>query len=116
MSFIICPGRVLVAAAAKLHGIGSALGAANAAAAAPLTAIVSAGADEVSAAVAALFSAHAQDYRELSVEAAVFHDRFAQALTAGAGSYASAEASSADALDDAFALINTRPSCSSGAR
>ncbi|MXI82010.1 PE domain-containing protein, partial [Mycobacterium tuberculosis] len=52
----------------------------------------STGADEVSAAVADLFGAHAQAYQALSAQAALFHEQFVQALTAAAGRYASTEA------------------------
>ena len=88
----------LVSAASDLEGIRSALGAANAAAAAPTTGVLAAGADEVSAAIASLFSGHAQAYQTLSAQAATFHQQFVQALTAGANSYAGAEAANASPL------------------
>jgi hypothetical protein len=53
---------------------------------------LAAGADSVSAAIAALFDAHAQAYQILSAQAVAFHDQFVQVLNAGAGSYAAAEA------------------------
>jgi PE family len=49
----------------------------------------------VSAAIASLFSGHAQAYQALGAQAAAFHEQFVQALTAGAGSYVSAEAANA---------------------
>ncbi|BBX96002.1 PE family protein [Mycobacterium lacus] len=98
MSFVIVAPEVVAAAASDLEGIGAALGEANAAAAAALTQVVAAAADEVSAAIAALFSGHGQEYLTLSAQAAAFHDRFARALSAGAGWYASAEAANASAL------------------
>ncbi|AIH41177.1 PE family protein, partial [Mycobacterium tuberculosis] len=67
--------ELVAAAAADLAGIGSAIGAANAAAGAPTMALLAAGADEVSAAVAALFSGHAQTYQALSTQAAAFHQQ-----------------------------------------
>ncbi len=51
-------------------------------------ALLAAGADEVSAAVAAVFSSYAQQYQALSAAAAAFHDQFVRALAAGAGAYA----------------------------
>src|ERR1700677_3531075 len=45
-----------------------------------------------------LFNVHAQGYQALSAQAAAFHAEFVQALTAGAGSYASAEAANASPL------------------
>ncbi|ORW04531.1 hypothetical protein AWC15_03170 [Mycobacterium lacus] len=106
MSFVILTPETMAGTAAQLQGIGSALGTANAAAAARITTVVGAGADEVSAAVAALFSSYAQAYHGVSVEAALFHDRFVQALTAGAGSYAAAEAAAATPLQDLLGVIN----------
>ena len=92
MSFVIAAPEVLVAAASDLAGIGTTLSAANGAAAASTTRLLAAGADEVSAATASLFSSHAQDFHALGIQAAAFHDQFAQALNGGAGSYASTEA------------------------
>jgi hypothetical protein len=66
MSFVIAAPEALAAAASNLAGIESALSAANAAAGAHTTAVLAAGADEVSAAIAAVFSGHAQGYQALS--------------------------------------------------
>ena len=101
MSYFLAAPDMLATASTDLDGIGSALTAATAAAAAPTTAVAAAGADEVSTAVAALFSAHAQVQQELSAEAAVFHARFVQALTAAVDTYASAEAANAATLQSA---------------
>jgi PPE-repeat protein len=59
--------------------------------ASPGTGIVPAAADEVSAALAALFSAHAEMYQALSSQDAAFHEQLIQALNAGSGQYASTE-------------------------
>ena len=59
--------------------IGSSLNAANAAATARTTAVISAAEDEVSAAIAAQFSCHAQQFQALSGQAATFHPQFVQA-------------------------------------
>ncbi|ESK76748.1 PE family protein [Mycobacterium tuberculosis variant bovis] len=67
---------MLASAATDLAGIGSALSAANAAAAAPTTAMLAACADEVSAVVASLFARHAQAYQALSLQATAFHQQF----------------------------------------
>ncbi|ORV74455.1 PE-PGRS family protein, partial [Mycobacterium gastri] len=95
---MIAAPEAIAAAATDLAGIGSAIGAANAAAAANTEVVLVAGADEVSAAIAVLFGAHGQAYQALSAQAAAFHAQFVQALTAGAGSYASAEAASAASI------------------
>jgi len=97
MSMLVAP-EWLTAAAEEVAGLGSAIGAANAAAAAPTTGLLAAAEDEVSAAIAALLSAHGQGYQSFSSQAALFHDRFAQALTNASGAYAAAEAASAAPL------------------
>ena len=60
MSFVIAVPEAVAAAAGDLAGIGSALTAANAAAAAPTKGIVAAAEDEVSAAIAAFCGSHGQ--------------------------------------------------------
>src|SRR5690348_12875995 len=92
MAFVLVSPEALVAAAADMAGIGSSIGAANAAVVLPTTGVVSAAADEVSTAIAALFSQHATGYQELAVRAAAVHAEFVQALRAGAAAYAGAEA------------------------
>ncbi|TXB91439.1 PE family protein, partial [Mycobacterium tuberculosis] len=52
MSYVIAAPEALVAAATDLATLGSTIGAANAAAAGSTTALLTAGADEVSAAIA----------------------------------------------------------------
>ncbi|BBX96227.1 PE family protein [Mycobacterium lacus] len=95
MSFLSVVPDIVGAAAGKLEGIGSALNAANAAAATPTTGLAPMAADEVSAAVTAMFATHAQAYQALSAQAAAFHDQFTRALNAGAGAYVSADIANA---------------------
>jgi hypothetical protein len=78
--------------------IGSSLSETNAAATLPTTSLVAAAADEVSTAIASLFSGHAQQFQALSARAAAFHARFVQALTNASTSYAAAEASDTQTL------------------
>lgn len=110
MSFVIATPEMVAAAAADLANIGSTVSAANATAAAPTIGMLAAGADEVSAAIAALFGAHAQAYQKLSAQAAAFHNQFVQALNAGANTYASAEAANVSPLQtleqDLLGVIN----------
>ncbi len=80
-----------------LANIGSTLCTATSAAAAPTTAVLAAGADEVSAAVASLFSGHAQAYQALGAQATAFRQQFVYALTSAGGVYAAAEAANASA-------------------
>src|ERR1700709_387997 len=98
MSFVFATPELVAAAAANLATIGSAVNAANAIAAAPTIQVLAAGADEVSAAIAALFGQQALGYHSLSAQAEAFHAQFAQALTASAVSYGGAEAASAAVL------------------
>ncbi|EFD55359.1 PE family protein [Mycobacterium tuberculosis 02_1987] len=60
MSFVLVSPETVAAVATDLKRIGASLAHENASAAASTTAVVSAAADEVSTAVAALFSQHAQ--------------------------------------------------------
>ncbi|WP_131805942.1 PE family protein, partial [Mycobacterium alsense] len=73
MSFVIAGPDMIAAVASDLAGIESALGAAHAAAAASTTQVVAAGADEVSAAIAGLFSSQGRAFQALGAEAAGFH-------------------------------------------
>ncbi|WP_139836690.1 PE family protein, partial [Mycobacterium szulgai] len=123
MWLVIAAPEWMAAAAGDMAGIGSTIGAANGAAAANIEAVLAAGADEVSVAVATVFGAHAQAYRAVSAQAAVFHDQFVQALTAGAESYAAAEAASAasitspllNAINAPFLAATGRPLIGNGA-
>jgi len=92
MSYVIAAPEMMTAAAADLANIGSDVSAAHLAAAAPTVALVPAAADEVSKSIAHLFSQHGADYQTLAGRAATFHEDFVQNLTAGAHSYAGAEA------------------------
>jgi hypothetical protein len=98
MSLLVVAPELLQSAAANVESIGSALDAAHAAAAVPTTGIAAAGADEVSAAVTALFAGYGQEFQALSAQASAFHQQFVQALSAGAGSYLAAEAAAASPL------------------
>jgi hypothetical protein len=98
MSFVIAAPEMMTSAAADLATIGSNVSAAHTAAAAPTLAVMPAGADEVSASIAHLFSQHAQGYQALAGQAAAFHEEFVQNLTASAGSYAATEAANASLL------------------
>ncbi|WP_257698774.1 PE family protein, partial [Mycobacterium tuberculosis] len=97
MSLMVAP-ELVAAAAADLTGIGQAISAANAAAAGPTTQVLAAAGDEVSAAIAALFGTHAQEYQALSARVATFHEQFVRSLTAAGSAYATAEAANASPL------------------
>lgn len=97
MSYVIATPEMMATAAFDLARIGSQVSAASAVAAMPTTEVVAAGADEVSAGIAALFSAHAQEYQALSAQAAAFHDQFVHTLTAAARWYTATEIANAAA-------------------
>ena len=97
MSYVIAAPESVSAAATDLANIGSAISSANAAALAPTSDVLAAGADEVSAAVAGLFTAHAEAYQTLSAQAASFHQQFVQLMNAGSAQYAAREAANAAA-------------------
>src|ERR1700741_4013016 len=98
MSYVLVAPKMVADAAGNLTGIGSAISEANSAAAASTTQVLPVASDEVSRAISGLFGGYAQEYQALSAQAAGFHAQFVQALTAGAGSYASAEAANAAAF------------------
>src|SRR5271166_2435330 len=98
MSYVIAAREMMAAAAGDLATIGSDLSAAHTAAAAQTTGMLAAAEDEVSAAIAALFSAHGQGFQALGAQAAAFHAQFVQALKSSAGPSASVEAANLSAL------------------
>jgi hypothetical protein len=98
MTFLTAAPAMVAAAASDVAGIGSTLSAANAAAVVPTTALMPAAADEVSTAIASLFSSYAQAYHSLTAQAANFHQQFVQALNSAGNSYAAAEAVNASPL------------------
>lgn len=99
MSFVIAAPDLMAAAATNLATINSSLSEAHAVAASPTSALLPAAADEVSAGIAKLFAAHAEEYQGVAGEAAAFHERFVQQLSTGAIKYGSAEAGNAAAMD-----------------
>lgn len=97
MSFVTTQPEFLASAATSLRGVGSAMAANNAAAAAPTTGVIPAAADEVSALTAAQFAMHAQLYQAVSAQAAAIHEMFVNTLAVSADSYAVTEAANAAA-------------------
>ncbi len=97
MSFVSAQPAELTAAAENLQGIGSSLAAHNVAAAAPITSVLPAAADEVSALTAAQFATHAEMYQAISAQAAEIHEMFVNTLGTSARTYAGTEAANAAA-------------------
>lgn len=104
MSFVITAPDTLAAAAGDLQGIGSAIAAADGAAATPTTAVFPPAADAVSVRTAALFAAYGQQYQQIAARAEAFHAQLVQTLVGSSDSYAQAEASNAAATQLAPAL------------
>ncbi|SOJ53976.1 Triacylglycerol lipase [Mycobacterium simulans] len=98
MSYVVALPEMLSGAASDVASIGSQVATANQGVADATTGVLAAAEDEVSAAIAALFSAHGQGYQALSAQAAAFHERFVQALSGAGGAYAAAEAANAAPL------------------
>ncbi len=98
MSFMLVAPDMVGTAAADVAQIGSAVNVGNLAAAIPTTQVTAAAADEVSAAIAALFGAHAQEYQAAAAQASTYYEHFVGGLSAAVASYAGAEATIAQAL------------------
>src|SRR5262249_37914108 len=110
MTYVLVSPEIMGPVAASIEGVGAALASENAAAATLTTNVTSAAADEVSTAIAALFSQHGQGYQKLVAQAAAFHDQFVQTLTSAGDSYAAAEAANVSPLQtieqDLLGVIN----------
>ncbi|POY23438.1 PE family protein, partial [Mycobacterium kansasii] len=119
MSFVIAMPEMVASAATDLASIGSTISSANAAAAVPTTGLLAAGADEVSATIASLFSQHAAEYQALSAQVVAFHSQFVQTLNSGAAAYAGAEAANVqqsllDVINQPFLALTGRPLIGNG--
>lgn len=90
----------LTQAAADVGNIETALEEANALAVPPTTSMLAPGADEVSAAITALLSGHAQAYQELAAQAAGFHRQFTALLAQAGAAYQTTEQASEQLLGD----------------
>lgn len=98
MSFVDVAPELLDTAAADAARIGSAVRVGHLAALVPTTELAAAGADEVSAAIATVFGAHAREYQLAAAQAAMYHDEFVGTLRAAAAAYTSMEATIATAM------------------
>ena len=92
MSYLLAAPESLAAAATDVNGIAAAVHAANAAAAGQTSGVLAAAEDEVSAAIANLFSAHGNEYQAVIQQVAAFESEFTAALSAAAQTYTQAEA------------------------
>jgi hypothetical protein len=87
VTFVFAEPQAMATASSDLAAIGSSLSDANAAATASTISVLAAAADEVSAAIAAVFSGRGQGFQALSAQAAAFHEQFVQALTSACNAY-----------------------------
>jgi hypothetical protein len=119
MSFVTVVPEFVGQAVGQLQDIGSALSEAHATAAASTTSVVAAAGDEVSAAIASLFSSHAQAYQALNAQAEAFHAEFMNLLNAGTSSYVSAEIANTSAAatfgDTVQSIVNNVVAAVNGA-
>ncbi|OBI82305.1 PE family protein [Mycobacterium sp. 1245805.9] len=91
MSIINVAPECVLTAAGDLSRIGSAIEGASATAASTITAVVPPAADEVSAQLATMFTAHAQSYQAASAQAVAYHQEFAGTFAAAGARYALTE-------------------------
>jgi len=102
MTSVFVVPDMLETAAADVARIGSAVTAGNLAAAIPTAELAAAGADEVSAAIAAVFGAHAQEFQASAAQATTYYEQFVRTMSAAAASYAATEATVATSLQGAM--------------
>lgn len=100
MSFLVLAPDMLQSAATDIAQIADVVRTGNLAALLSTTPLA-AGADEVSAAIASLFGAHANEYQAAAAQAAMYHEQFVSVLTGSAASYADAEATIVTSLQAA---------------
>ncbi|ORB88687.1 PecA family PE domain-processing aspartic protease [Mycobacterium persicum] len=104
MSYVSLAPELATVATTDLTRIGSAISAANTAAAAPTTALLVAGADDVSAVMATLFAEYGRQYQAMAAQVAASYDQFTRSVVAGVNAYAAAEAANITRL--ATSVVN----------
>jgi hypothetical protein len=92
VSFVTAQSPALMAAAAKLQHLGTAMAAQNTAAAVPTSDVSPAAADGVSAMQAMQFSAYGTWYQQVSQQAEAVYQMMVNTLGSNSGSYSDAEA------------------------
>ncbi|WP_269466853.1 PE family protein [Mycobacterium kansasii] len=105
MSFVTIMPQALENAATNLAGIGSVFSEATAAAAIPTTGPLPAGADAISADIAALLTSHGQTWQAFSRDYEWLHQRFVDLLNGSAGKYWATEIE--NAAQNALKTANT---------
>lgn len=120
MSYVTAGPEAMLARAADLAEVGATIQEANTIAATQTTGLPAAAADGVSAAVAAVFESHAENYQAIGAQMAALHDQFVQKLAAGSAAYANAEAANVqqgllDAVNAPAQALLGRPLIGDGA-
>jgi hypothetical protein len=95
MSFLTAIPEELAAVSAQLAAITTSLTAQNAGAAEPITTIIPAASDPVSAQQAGIFAAYGAMYQQIAAEAQTIQEQYASTLGLSSGTYSSAEAANA---------------------
>lgn len=108
MSHLVTQPQLMTAAAEDLVGIQTSIAEASIAVGGRTTGLAAAAADEVSAAIADVFSVFGEDYQAFARQVETYHNAFVQTLTASANAYGHAEA-------DAQALLSGSTAASGGA-
>jgi len=105
MSFLNTSPGALATAAGDLTNIREVANDATAFASRSTTGILTAGADEVSAAITALFNSHAQTFNALAAQGESFHKQFASLLSGAGNTYEGAEQAALQSLRDAVTEV-----------
>ncbi len=108
MSHLVTQPQLMTAAAEDLVGIQTSIAEASIAVGGRTTGLAAAAAEEVSAAIADVFSVFGEDYQAFARQVEAYHNAFVQTLTASANAYGHAEA-------DAQALLSGSTAASGGA-
>ncbi|MCW2661304.1 MAG: hypothetical protein JWP83_2456 [Mycobacterium sp.] len=95
MSFLTAIPEELLAVSAQLAAITTSLTAQNAGAAEPITTIIPAASDPVSAQQAGIFAAYGAMYQQIAAEAQTIQQQYASTLGLSSGTYSSTEAANA---------------------
>jgi PE family/PPE-SVP subfamily C-terminal region len=95
MSFLTAIPEELLAVSAQLAAITTSLTAQNAGAAEPITTIIPAASDPVSAQQAGIFAAYGAMYQQIAAEAQTIQEQYASTLGLSSGTYSSTEAANA---------------------
>ncbi|WP_459758565.1 PE family protein, partial [Mycobacterium riyadhense] len=123
MSFVNVAPEMVATAATELTSIGSTVGAATAAVAVPTTGVMAAATDEVSAALAALFTEYGQQFQTVAAQMAASYQQFTRNVMASVNAYTAAETtnirqfvlSAAGPINEPFVELTGRPLIGDGA-